>query len=246
MIPPLETQEIRVFLVDPERTDAGALAQAHLGWLAREEHERYQRLVFAEKKHEFLVTRVLVRRVLAGLLGRSPVGLAFDLGPYGRPELRGPPSDGAGRLRFNLSNTRGLVACAVAWNRDVGVDVEHVDRRTETTAIADRFFSPAEVEGLMRLDPSEQRRRFFELWTLKEAYIKARGLGLAIPLESFSFSLGHAGPPTIAFAESLHDDPHSWRFEQSFPCPTHAMALAVRVEPQEPVSIALQWLDLAP
>lgn len=240
----LDEQEIRVYLVDPDQVDAASLAQAHLAWLATEERERYQRLVFAEKKHEFLVTRVLARRVLSARLERSPEALAFDLGPYGRPELQQAAGAGSRRLRFNLSNTRGLVACAVAWDRDVGVDVEHMDRRTETSAVADRFFSPDEVGALMRLDVADQRRRFFELWTLKEAYIKARGLGLAIPLESFSFSLGHGGPPRIAFADTLKDHPETWCFEQSFPSRRHAMALAARIEPHETLRIEVEWLTL--
>jgi 4'-phosphopantetheinyl transferase len=136
------------------------------------------------------------------------------------------------------------VACAVAWDRDIGVDVEHMDRRTETTAVADRFFSPSEVEALRRLPPSEQRRRFFELWTLKEAYIKARGLGLAIPLESFSFSFYERAPPGIGFAESLPDDPRTWRFEQTFPSDAHAMALAARAAPGESLRIGVEWTAL--
>ena len=243
MTPVLGEREIRVFLVDPDQLDAGALAQSHLDWLATDERERYQRLVFAEKKHEFLVTRVLARRVLSQWAERPPESLAFDLGPYGRPELRQAPN-APRRLRFNLSNTRGLVACAVAWDRDVGVDVEHMDRRTEATAVADRFFSPMEVEALMRLETNTQRRRFFELWTLKEAYIKARGLGLAIPLESFSFSLDQSGPPAIAFADSLPDHPDTWCFEQSFPSDRHAMALAARVTPGASLRIEVEWLAL--
>lgn len=234
--------QVRVHLVDVERVEPARLARERLAWLAPEERQRYDRLVFAEKKHEFLVTRALVRAVLAPLVGEPPAALAFDLGPYGRPELRGAARSGRS-LRFNLSNTHGLVACAVAWDRDVGVDVEFLERRTETTSVADRFFSPSEVAALVALPEAHRRRRFFELWTLKEAYIKARGLGLAIPLASFSFGLDHVGPPTIAFAPSLPDDPATWRFEQFYPSSEHAMALATRVAPGEALRVDLEWRD---
>lgn len=242
-------REVRVELVDIHAVDAENLAKERLSWLSQDERSRYERIVFAEKKHEYLVTRVLCRQLLGKLLGDSPAQLAFDLGAYGRPELRASSScnPDAVRVRFNLSNTRGLVACAVTWDFDVGVDVEDMERNTATTAVADRFFSPHEVSALRALAPHHQARRFFELWTLKEAYIKARGLGLAIPLESFSFVVSEAGRPGIDFEPSVGDEPTAWCFEQAFPSPTHAMAIAARVEPREaPLRIVVAWTSLSP
>ena len=130
--------------------------------------------------------------------------------------------------RLNLSNTRGLVCCLVAADRDVGIDVEEISREGETVSIADRFFSPSEVEEL-RAQPEERRRpRFFDYWTLKEAYIKARGMGLAIPLDHFSFLLTPGRPIGIAFDPQLDDDPTSWQFEQIRPTPTHLISAAIR------------------
>src|SRR6185436_18685723 len=97
------------------------------------------------------------------------------------------------RLHFNLTNTRGLVACAVSVaHAEVGVDAEALDRSGETVAIADRYFSTEEVRALRALPESAQRQRFFAYWTLKESYIKARGLGLRLPLDQFSFRLGES------------------------------------------------------
>ena len=103
-------------------------------------------------------------------------------------------SRSAGRLpdlRFNISHTDGLIACAVTIGREVGVDVEHINRHL-THDVADRFFAPREVADLQSLPDEEQQRVFFDYWTLKEAYIKARGFGLALPLGDFAFTLQSA------------------------------------------------------
>lgn len=230
--PDFDAESVEIHLAWVDEHDPAALRERWLPRLPDDERARYDRYVFAEKKHELLVTRALGRSVLARALGVAPEDLAFELGPYGRPELRAthhPPT----RLRFNLSNTGGLVACAVAWDRDVGVDVEWMERRTEPTEVAERFFSPSETAALFALPRQHQRRRFFELWTLKEAYIKARGLGLAIPLAHFSFDVGRSAPPSIAFAPELPDAPDTWWFEQAFPSAHHALAIAARVGPGE-------------
>lgn len=239
----LTDREVRVHLVHLDRVDPVRLQRDHLAWLAPEERQRYDRFIFPEKKHEFLVTRVLGRRLLAEYLGAPfrPEALAFDLGPHGRPELRDP---GRQRLRFNLSNTRGLVGLVVATDRDVGLDVEDMARRTDAISVADRFFSAHEVEELKRLPPALHRQRFFELWTLKEAYIKARGLGLAIPLGSFSFTLAPSAAPTVEFDSSIEDDAATWWFAQSFPTTDHAMAVAVRAAPSEAIALSVDWMEL--
>ena len=109
-------------------------------------------------------------------------------------------------LRFNLSHTDGLIACAVTIGREVGVDVEHIQRRL-THDVAGRFFAPREVDDLKALPEDEQQRVFFDYWTLKEAYIKARGFGLALPLGDFAFTLAPPAPPQIAFEPALRRRP---------------------------------------
>src|SRR5262249_32264065 len=123
--------------------------------------------------------------------------------------------------------TTGLIACLVALGCDVGVDVEDMTRPGETVEVAEQFFSSTEVATLRALPSSAQRHRFFEYWTLKEAYIKARGMGLAIPLEQFSFHLEMGHPVRISFDPRLHDDPHCWQFAQFHPTSRHQMAAAI-------------------
>ena len=109
----------------------------------------------------------------------------------------------------------------------VGVDVEHVGRQL-LHDVAGRHFAPKEVTDLRSLPAAEQDRVFFDYWTLKEAYIKARGFGLALPLGDFAFKLNPPHAPEIAFEPALKDDPATWQFLQDWPTPTHRLALAVR------------------
>jgi 4'-phosphopantetheinyl transferase len=184
------------------------------------------RLVFGRDRRRFLLTRALVRTMLSRYAAVAPAEWAFITNDHGRPEILDRPR-GVPDLRFNLSHTEGLIACAVTIGREVGVDVEHVDRRLMHD-IAGRFFAPREVTDLKALPDSEQPRAFFDYWTLKEAYIKARGFGLALPLADFAFTLAPPAPPRIAFEPGLDDDPETWQFAQAWPTPHHRLALAVR------------------
>ena len=107
------------------------------------------------------------------------------------------------------------------------MDVEHIHRAL-THHVPERFFSPEEVADLRALPPEEQDVVFFDYWTLKESYIKARGLGLTLPLGQFTFHRIPGRAPTISFAPALHDDPSSWQFAQFWPTRDHRMAVAVR------------------
>jgi 4'-phosphopantetheinyl transferase len=202
-----------------------ALLAAYEALLTPEERARKQRYYFEKNRHEFLLTRALVRTVLSRYAPVRPSAWAFSANEWGCPAIATP--EGAG-LRFNLSNTKGLVCCLVATDRDVGVDVEDTEREGDTVSIADRFFSPTEVAELHSLPEERRRARFFDYWTLKEAYIKARGMGLAIPLDHFSFLLASERPIGIAFDPLLPDDPASWQFEQIRPTSSHLISLAIR------------------
>jgi 4'-phosphopantetheinyl transferase len=181
----------------------------------------------------FAVTRTLLRVMLSRMAGCPARDWRFRVTSHGRPEL---DLDAPARppLRFNVSHTQGLVACAVTLGREVGVDVEHAGHRLMLD-VAERFFAPSEVADLRALPAETQGTAFFDYWTLKESYIKARGLGLSIPLEQFSFRLRGEHAPTISFAPELQDDPDTWLFVQDRPTPSHRLALAVRVlEAQRP------------
>jgi len=125
--------------------------------------------------------------------------------------------------------SRGLVALAVTRGHLVGVDVERVDRVVRED-IAERYFAAAEVRDLRALPAAAQARAFFDYWTLKEAYIKARGMGLAIPLADFAFTLAPPEPPAIRFVDGFDDHPGRWQFWQAWPSDVHRLSLAVSRE----------------
>ncbi len=208
-------------------SDAGeALAERARTLMNPDEQARHDRYRFERNRREFRVTRSLVRLTLGRLLGVDPTSLQFGAGSHGKPELVAPS---AGRLRFNLSNTEGLVALLVALDHDAGVDVEPLDRTVDARGVAHRFFSPTEVAHLFALPPAQHGDRFLAYWTLKEAYIKACGLGLAIPLDHFSFLLDEPGSSIqIEFAPERDDDPRAWQFARPPVGPRHLAAVALR------------------
>jgi 4'-phosphopantetheinyl transferase len=194
--------------------------------LSQDEHARMARFVFDRDRRAFLMTRALVRKMLSRYAPVAPADWRFIANVHGRPEiLERPPN--APDLRFNISHTDGLIACAVTIGREVGVDVEHINRQL-THDVAGRFFAPNEVTDLRRLPAEDQKRVFFDYWTLKEAYIKARGFGLALPLGDFAFKLDPPHPPAITFEPTLEDDPATWQFMQDWPTPQHRLGVAVR------------------
>jgi 4'-phosphopantetheinyl transferase len=217
---------VHVDLLSTASPDALRRLDAYRVLMSADEHARMVRFVFDRDRRAFLLTRALVRTMLSRYAPIAPADWKFIANVHGRPEILDRPS-GVPDLRFNISHTDGLIACAVTIGREVGVDVEHVGRRLEHD-IAARFFAPAEVTDLQALPGDEQRRVFFDYWTLKEAYIKARGFGLALPLGDFAFKLRPPDPPAIAFEPSLEDDPATWQFLQHWPTPQHRLALAIR------------------
>lgn len=238
-LPPINPprDEAHLYYALEDRIREPVLLAAYEALLTPEERARKQRYYFEKNRHEYLITRALVRSVLSRYAPVKPAAWAFSANEWGCPSIASPEATG---LRFNLSNTRGLVCCLVARDRDIGIDVEDVEREGETVAIADRFFSPSEVEELHAQPEAARRPRFFDYWTLKEAYIKARGMGLAIPLDQFSFRIAAGRPIGIAFDPRLEDDATSWQFEQLRPTPSHLISLALRRGDDPPLRVVVR------
>ena len=161
--------------------------------------------------------------LLAGYLRIGPADCAFVANRYGRPSML--PGAAGGTLEFNVSHTNGLVACAVAHVPEIGVDVEDIERAAVSRHLPARYFSATEAQALDDVPEAARVSSFFDYWTLKEAYIKARGLGLSLPLDGFSMQLDPDGPPRISFAAAIDTDPDSWQFAQH-PSPRHRLAVA--------------------
>ncbi len=197
-----------------------------LALLSGAERARCRRLRFEEDRVSFIVAHALLRTALSHYAAARPEEWRFRTSAHGRPEIDTPPS--CPRLRFNLSHTAGLVACAVTVERDVGIDVERIGRRADTGALARRYFSSSENRLLAGLPAPRARARFFSLWTLKEAYVKARGLGLGIPLELVSFQVVPEAPPVVSFGPGHDEDARAWQFALLDPRPGYRLAVAAR------------------
>ena len=236
---PLPDGEAHVWLANPDGVHEPALLERCLALLGPKERERYQRLRRAPSRREFLVAHALARVTLSRYAPVAPEAWSFSVGEHGRPEISGPSQ--ARRLRFNLSHTSGLVACAVVRELDIGVDVESTARRVRHRDLAERFFGEAERRALRALAPEKQAGRFLEFWTLKEAYLKAGGRGISIPLRSFQFEVSDSDPPRIRFDPALlRDDAASWQFALHHPMQTHTLAVAIcRPDRRRPLAIRL-------
>ena len=184
-----------------------AMAEAYAALLSEDERTRLSAFHFARHRREFLTTRVLARTALSHYRPLSPAGWCFRIGAHGKPEI--DPDCG---LRFSLSNSEALVACLIADAAEVGADIEPVLRAEEIVELAPSVFSRSELEELEALQAAERGDRALSLWTLKEAYVKARGKGMSIPLGSFSFRFGGEDGIRLEMDRSLDDDPRRWRF----------------------------------
>jgi 4'-phosphopantetheinyl transferase len=149
--------------------------------LDQPEQERASRFKVDAPRKQFIISHAFLRLVLESYLGIAARDLKFRIAAYGKPEL-----DAATDLRFNLSHTHGTAVLAVTRDRQVGVDVERVRRNLNPLELADRFFSLPEASWLRSQPPARQIPSFFACWTAKEAYIKACGNGLSMPLDKFS------------------------------------------------------------
>jgi len=186
--------------------DAAGIAARFEALLSPAEAARRDRMAFDSGRRQQLLARGMQRLVLSKYIPDVAAhDWRFVQGDTGRPEFA-PPFDATG-LHFNLAHTAGLVVMAVGRVPMIGVDVEPLDRRVPLH-VAPRYFSEREVAALQALAPEDRPRRFLRLWTLKEAYLKAVGEGLAGGLDSMTFTLDENG--IVAFERAA--DPHAYRW----------------------------------
>ncbi|MBL8680286.1 MAG: 4'-phosphopantetheinyl transferase superfamily protein [Myxococcales bacterium] len=238
------------------RTEALADDPLALAWLDDEELARHERFMFEHSKREFRAAHGLTRAVVGAHTGTDPRALRFVKNEFGRPRVELEP--GATDLRFNLSHTDGMLCLAVAEGVEVGADVEDARRARQTVAVADRFFAPSEVASLRSLPESQQIQRFFAYWTLKESYIKARGMGLALPLDGFAFEIEQEEPDDEAIAPRVlgdrvrlrcepivNDRAERWRFVRVRLSERHVGAVAIEQDGNERALACVEVTSLA-
>nr|WP_320193291.1 4'-phosphopantetheinyl transferase superfamily protein [uncultured Desulfobacter sp.] len=215
-----DSGQIHVFYTRADQISDPDLLKQYRHCLSPAEIQKADRYMKQSDRHLSLVSRALVRYLIAEATGQEPKSLRFSVNEHGKPFLAQMPD-----IHFNLSHSHGAAVCAVCRDDAVGVDVEDVGRHTDIS-IANRFFSPAEAELVSKAPETEKKKLFFDIWTLKEAYIKAVGKGLSIPLNGFSFNADKANIQ-ITFSDSGQTDP-MWQFFQWWPEPGKIVSVAGR------------------
>jgi 4'-phosphopantetheinyl transferase len=180
--PDLAADEVHVWRAALDVTDERV--EVLTTFLNAAECERAERLVHDVHRQRFVVARGTMRHLIGQYLGVEPGAVEFNYGEYGKPFVEGEG------LRFNISHSHELAFYAVAHEREVGIDVEHPRPKVAHDKIAERFFALEEIEALSELPEVERLAAFYNIWTRKEAYLKARGDGITAGLDTFSVSLG--------------------------------------------------------
>jgi 4'-phosphopantetheinyl transferase len=200
--------------------------------LAGDERERAARFHFDRDRSRYIVGRGSLRILLGSYLGLEPDQVELDYGHNGKPQLRG-----AG-LSFNLSHSGPVALYAISGAGEVGIDVELEGTDLARELIAERFFAPAEVATLRSLPRSAQARAFLTCWTRKEAFIKARGDGLSLALDSFDVSLHPDRPPALLRTSWSEHEPDRWQLSDiSDPAAGFVAAVALQKFGQGAVQI---------
>ena len=184
----LPNNEIHLYFSFPGQISDPELLEQYKSLLTDDELTRMSRLYYARHRHEYLITRALIRTSLSKYFEVEPADWRFGKNGYGKPEISFP--DKPWPIRFNLSHCNGLIMCGMARDDDIGVDVEDAQRSTRAAFDSlSSYFSNEEIADMSGLPPDQQKQRFFDYWTLKEARVKASGEALALALNSSSFEL---------------------------------------------------------
>ncbi|NOK63906.1 MAG: 4*-phosphopantetheinyl transferase superfamily protein [Chloroflexi bacterium AL-W] len=180
----LANDVVHVWYVPLNQPMAAVQRFTHL--LAPDELQRAERFHFARDRYHYIVSRGVLRTLLGRYLQCAPEQLQFQYGERGKPTLSHTKQPK--QLQFNLSHTHERAIYAFAWERELGIDIEYIRTLDDMESIANHFFSAREYQQLCALPQADKQRAFFTCWTRKEAYIKARGDGLAYPLDQFAVS----------------------------------------------------------
>ncbi len=228
----LEGREVHLWIARLEASEEN-FARAFSG-VSPDEVERADRVRFDQHRRAFVLGRALLRALVASYLRMpQPQDASFTYGPKGKPALAG----GSHAFHFNVSNSRDLAAYAFTLDCEIGVDVEYRKRLAEIEGIARRFFAPDEVSELMSLSEDQRAEGFFNCWTRKEAYIKAVGDGLSVPLDSFRVTLQPGVPARMVELDGSAAAAERWTMHAFTPAPDYAGAIAYQ-DRARPLSVS--------
>lgn len=230
----LNLNEVHLWTFPHSKDQDLILASKYYDLCSLKEKKRSKEFYFEKDQSQFILSRAFLRTVLSHYLPTKPNEWQFIRNSFGKPSIQFPIYKNV--LQFNLSHTKEWIVCAVTWNYDIGVDVECYLRQVKNKELACRFFAQQEVDQLSQLSVEKQKFHFFDYWTLKEAYIKACGKGLYIPLNSFSFELDQ-NEIKIHFDFETQDHLNNWNFWLLQPNLPYKIAIALhhkkeRINPQ--------------
>jgi 4'-phosphopantetheinyl transferase len=203
-----------------------AQVQRLRGILTDDELHRADRFSFEIDRQRFIAARGILRSILSRYIPIDPGRLRFNYNQYGKPFLA--PGFSSYPLNFNLSHSESVVLYAITRNMEIGVDLEHVRSDVEYEEIAKHFFSVNEVSILCAIPTEKKPKAFYNCWTRKEAYIKAHGEGLSLPLDSFDVSVASREPPMLSITKAEPQDRSLWAFLDLNPGLGYIGALAVK------------------
>lgn len=217
--------EAHVWLVKPESIRDDAILADFRAVLSAQERKQCDRFHFPEDSHRYLVAHAMLRQVLSGYADLAPTDWRFYRSKHGRPEIAN--SEVAG-IRFNLTHTRGLAACIVTQSNECGIDAEKLDSRRHMAGIAQRMFSAEECHQLEQLNGAELTEAFFSRWVLREAFVKAKGIGISYPTHKLHFDIQNDNKIRVRFDSDLDEDNRYWQFRLLRPTEEHITAIALR------------------
>ena len=217
-------KEVHIWSVIPESVRAHHILDSCLLTLSKTEQQQYGRFRSAEDRHCYLISHALVRQALSKYADIHPSEWVFQNSPKGRPEIS---NAGVPPIRFNLTHTDGFTACVISLGGLCGIDAERINSRHNMVAIAKRMFSAEEYKQIQSLEGDCQLDYFFSRWTLREAYVKAVGVGISFPTRKLAFNVIAGNDIRIAFEPDIADSPTNWRFELFRPTEFHVAAIAL-------------------
>jgi 4'-phosphopantetheinyl transferase len=234
-------REIHIWFLRPESVQNPDTLDHLRSILSKTELSQYQRYLFPEHAHLYLVSHGLVRRVLSKYAGIDPHEWAFRRTAHGRPEIDVPDIPA---LRFNLTHTPGLAACIVTLEDACGIDAEHLVARGNLLGVAERMFSEAEYRELEQLESDAFLEFFFTRWTLREAYVKARGIGIYFPTRKMNFTVNSDTSIEASFHPELEDNAEIWNFQILKPTDSHIVSVAVSDDAEIKKAVISRTLEL--
>jgi 4'-phosphopantetheinyl transferase len=216
-----------------------ALRESHERRLDGAEREKASRFLREEDRCQYLAAHALLRQMLTAHAGMGPPDWRFEAGPHGRPELATGQTPHP--IRFSLSHTQGMVACAMTLQCAIGVDVEATTRRETDIELIVSHFAPHEIATLNACATEHRWPLFLDFWTLKEAYVKALGLGLSVPLDAYAVE---PDPPRLRFTR-IGDGPLDWQLRLFRPSSRHRLAVALQAGAEHTITWQCSEVDAA-